>query len=468
MMLCDAVQVPEIIITNEIENIKGHWFHTNRTFNYREVAIKLSTFTAYRSTFRLEKFLKRLHFQGDHLDYKQLNLNNLTQLEELKLDFIIPDGTDELSAEVSDINLPNLRILDIAGIDPTLFDFDLKIVLITPKLEKLKYDFFTSMSLAHPDTIDHLEVRDDDDDVLSEIGHSLTNVQYLKFDQNIPWNDDILLKFPKLKTLMCNLFDSDDYEAGLYKLGDLVEQKSILNRPEVRIFYQSVELVNGDKINDFESAKSILAFQMNNYNTLCDSISYDDNHLLHYNELMELVKGNLPDDFFHKYRHIPSIFVSEEVSQEHCLQFLIRLEYLQNLHIRNESLEQSFYDGLCEINQLTELHVENTSSLIISYDFLFKLKLLEEFVTNCDLSELLDLTLALFIHLKNFKKINFFCHDALITICNNVPYSNGYRLTRQVHQGTWRYPLFEIRNIDFVHLSHLVNQLKNDRMVELQ
>lgn len=35
MFFCDEVQIPEIIISDKIENIKNYWFYSSKQFNYK-------------------------------------------------------------------------------------------------------------------------------------------------------------------------------------------------------------------------------------------------------------------------------------------------------------------------------------------------------------------------------------------------------------------------------------------------
>lgn len=474
MLWCVEVKVPEIIITNKIEDIKDSWFYTNRSFNYRD-AIKMSTFTAYRSAFRLDKCLKRLHFQSDYSDFKRLNLNNLTQLEELKIHLRISDEEIyDVTLDESLINLPNLKILDIADYDKIQFVESMSLVLTLPKLKALKNDCFDWITLSHPDTITHIEVSDYDEAFgAGNNANSLTNVEYLKIDQNIRWGDEILLENPKLKTLLCNQFDSDYYDDSLELLREFIEQKRTSKRSELQIFFQSVELVDVHKIDECPSPQSILAFQMSNYDYLCDNISYGERDSLDYNELMTLVEGSLPDDFFEKFRNIPSVFVSSgAVNQEHLLKFLQKLKFLKTLCLRNTFLDQNFYDGLYEVGQLTDL-IFSKSTLIVSFDFLFKLKLLETMSIYQESPELLDASLALFNELKYFREVEFFYGQQVVEI-NKSDYeldSNrlySFRRCKLTHQGSLRQTLFAKERIDFDELSHLVNEHKNGRMAQSQ
>lgn len=460
MLLCEAVRVPEVIISNKIENIRGRWFHTDRPFNYKD-AITMSTFNAVRSKFQLEKFLKRLHFDGWHSYdsyeyYKQLKLNRFTQLEELKINSNIPRSVN-LTLEGNAIRLPNLKILDIVDYDFSRYadDYDQKIVLATPQLKALKSDSLKYISLAHPDTITYLEL--DFYHSAAAIAPSFTNVQYLKIVREVPQSHTILSDYLRLRTFVCNqLWGAVSPTRRLPLIRGIFDQKRIFKRPELRIYYHSVELVDATKIDEFESAKSILRFQMQNYDndTLCDNICFDTDDAFDYTELMELVNGrSLSNDFFVKFRNIRAVKVSGVVEQEHLLQFLNRLENLTALQLIDADLDQSFFDALPEeCSQLAQLHMRN--STIASYDFLFKLKLLERFSIEHNSSEFFDFSLRLFKELKYFWEFCIVRDDENIRMARGL---NEYYFSRSVDSDITRIK----KPSDFEHLVRLVNEHKN-------
>lgn len=95
---------------------------------------------------------------------------------------------------------------------------------------------------------------------------SLKNVEYLKVDWGFLPNKDILSVYPKLSTLACNKFDfyddDEDYAESMNSLRHFLKQK--FKRTGLKIYFQSVELVKADKIEEYELADSILEFQINN------------------------------------------------------------------------------------------------------------------------------------------------------------------------------------------------------------
>lgn len=280
-----------------IENMKYYSVPANKQFNHED-AIDVPTFTTCRSIFRLAEFLQRLHFKGEISVLDQLKLNDLTQLEELRIDLIFP--IDE-TAKVIRLSLPNLKALEIC----THCSDKRRFYLTTPRLKMLKCYMIDKIHLAHPSTIDHLEVE-----IHTGNGDLLKNVEFLKAGGIFPQNENfnIFSVFPKLTTLVCdNRFEFQDKEAAtLNSLRHLVAQKR--KQPEFKIYFKSVELIDREKIDEYQATGSDLAFHFNNYNLLCDKIRL--NKPLDYNELMRLVGDASADDLYNKYSNIESVKIS--------------------------------------------------------------------------------------------------------------------------------------------------------------
>lgn len=401
LSLCASVKISELHISDTIENIKYYWFLTRKQCNHKD-AIDVPRFTVCKSIFRLNECLKRLHLSCCTSDSDLLNLNHLTQLEELRLDVKHP-GIDT----VIHLSLPNLNVLEICTqVSPCYY-------LTTPKLKMFKCVFLFNIRFADYSTIDHLEVNGFTEDV-----RLLKNVQFLKAGHLLHRDVclDILSVFPKLTTLVCEGSYSEHYSAEIAGLRQLVEQK--LKKSGLKIYLESVELIDNVKVDEYESGKSNLVFQISNYNSLSEHSRVQNK--IDYNELMRLVGGVLPDDFYNKFFNIEEVVILDEVdSVNHMWRFLKRLDYLSKLCVDSTVLDQSFYDGLYELGQLTMLEVTNSPLSIVNYDFLFNLKRLRQFYTNDDL-DLFDLALQLFRNTKHFRRITFDFKGACVTLstCN--------------------------------------------------
>lgn len=446
MLLCDEVKVTELVISDKIEDMKDYWFCSNKKFNHKD-AINMRTYTTYRSTFKWDKFLKRLHFKGSYRDYDQLNLNETIGLEQLKIDLDSDDA--DLDHDDIDIILPHLKILEIE-------ECASYVSLNTPKLEMLKCYEYELIRLNNPSTVKYVEVI-----FFNEATKTLNNIHHLNAEWQFLPNDNILSAFPKLTKIECNKFvcyDDDDDVESMASLRHLIKQKG--KRPGLKIYFHSVDMVDTDKVKEYEFAQSILAFQIQNYDSLCGNIAFDNP--LDYNHLMRLVNGTLPDDFYKKYFNIPSVCVNGAVkSQEHLIQFLKKLDYLKILRLENAFFDQKFYDGLNQICSLTELTIDGTNS-IGNYNFLLNFKLLELFYTDRHFRDFRDLPItALFTSLKYFKNTHFYFDKEFIAIGK---FRNVYSFSRYkdlVDGQFMREKLFEKRGMNWDELASFINTLSS-------
>lgn len=429
LRICDEIIITELVISNTIENIKDFWFATNEQYNHKD-AIDVSTFIACRSRFRFEKFLKRLYFKGSYEDYQALDLNKLSHIEQLTIDI---DFVDHAAGPVIDINLPNLKMLH----DRCGYFFVLR--LNTPKLEMLKCDDYhsTPIHLNHPDTINYLELN-----CYYEAAASFKNVKYLKVCRGF---EKIRSAHPKLAHLVCNyrFADEDDNDeerniVSVNAIRQLIKQRG----RSMKIYFQSVKLENVAKIEEYDPDNH-LAFQINNYNSLGDNIFCSE---IEYNELMDMVNGNLPNDFYKKYFNVESIKVTGNVRDaDHLMGFLKRFEYLGYLWLDNSSFDQIFYDFLPQIDQLTCLDLNKSSKPITSYDFLFKLTRLKQFTTDRDSPVFFDLSLALYRQLKYLELICFCYKKYFISIYRHP--TNCYNFLQEVEENGTKELVFEKSDI---------------------
>lgn len=460
LSFCDEVKLKQIIITNDIKNKKEPWFYTKEQFNHND-GIDVTTFLLWRSKFRFDHFIKRLYFRGTYAEYKALNLQDFTQLEQMTM-FCTDNAGRSRTIE---INLPHLKVLH-----ELRWSHNYNVQLNTPKLEMLKCESFDFLTIQHPDSIKHVEFVQHNRGI-----DLLKNVEYLKLDMGfLIRNEHHISSYPKLETLHCIYsFDDDedddeeDYSGGVTHNEFKTEAMNALRQirkqlPYLQIFFQSVELQNLAKIDEYEP-QNHLAFQINNYGTLCDDIFYDDK-FVDYNELMKLVDGNLPVDFYKKYFNIRSMLVTDNVeSVENLVEFLKRLEYLKDLWLQNVSFDQSFYDRLPEMDQLTYLNLDRSVKPITNYDFLFKMNRLTTLQIYRNSAEFFDLTLALYRELKHFIQISFVYEidEESFTIFKTS--TNVYNICRRKENANYRKSetIFEKRGISLDELGRLLIEYKN-------
>ncbi|KAG4065338.1 hypothetical protein HA402_012780 [Bradysia odoriphaga] len=418
MLICDEVPITELIIWNISSSYgsrKDYWQFTNEPFSYTNlIDFNYENKTGHLWTFRLAK-LKRLYYHGGVENPCFWNrLNDLSQLVHLRLEM------NEFyfnALRIIQLDLPNLERLEIGE----GYSDQCELHLNTPKLSMLKCYEFEAIRIADPTTIEHLElVR------YSEAADQLVNLQYLKVNWKAIRHRKIWSIFGKLQTLVCNSFDyddPDDFDSSMQAVRDLF----LIKEPHQKIYFQSVELVYRNTINEYETSKNILAFQISNYGSLCANISHHGP--LDYNELMRLTNGNLPVDFFQKYFNVRSVKVVGEVTNpDHLLWFLKRFEYLNRLEIDSSSISQEVYNQLHAVGQLTRIIVRNNAA-ITDHGVLLKFPLLKEFSTDQSDAHFLDLALALFKGRDFFAKISFNVRDERIWI-QKVWHCGKYHFTR--------------------------------------
>ncbi|KAG4067563.1 hypothetical protein HA402_005335 [Bradysia odoriphaga] len=399
--VCQGVKIPELIISNTIENIKDYWFDTKAQFNIQN-AIDVTTFNSFRSIFRLDKF-KRLYFWGCQSEFVQLNLNDLTQLEQVKIDV-----KDVVGAKHDIyINLPNLKIIEI---DRDWSDRSYTFFITAPKLEMLSCYRFNAIHLTYPNTVIHLETK-----VYTEKFHVLKNLQFLQvvygFLYEVVW-PKIFSIFPKLTTFACS------QNGCQTSIKNFLKEKYRLQRNGLKIYYQSVELDHINKIHEYNSLHpEEFVFQIKNYNSLAEIVTCKFE--ISYNKLMDLLGSKIPSDFYKKYFLTRRIRVENNVeNQDSLFRFLKNFQYLTQLNLCCDSLDQFFYNKLVELDQLSDLTIINSKS-IFNFDFLLKLKRLHCFSTNIDSPQFFYLTTALFRDLKYFCNMDFHYEKQQFRISKN-------------------------------------------------
>lgn len=301
-------------------------------------------------------------------------------------------------------NLPNLKIIDIHTYRDSrqLYRSRYKFMITAPTLEILSCTDFDGIHLSYPSTVKHLKTE-----FYQESFHVLKNLQFL-FVEVIPMMVsclDILSTFPKLSILSCNARISREIE-------NFVQYKRDHQKSEPKIYFLHVEINDIKQIDDHHKHHD-LVFQLINYNSLAETVSVESlSEGIDYNDVMTWTRGKLPDDFFKKYFCNQVVTVRRNVEdQEHLLGFLKNFEYLTELTLGTDSLDQSFYDRLCELDQLTVLEIDSVVPPT-NFDFLFTLKRLKTFAA-CKLKDaeseiFFDLTPKLFTHLKYLQLVAFY------------------------------------------------------------
>lgn len=412
MNICDDIIPPELIISNKVKNVNSYWFYTNKQFNGDDV-INFSTFLAYRSSSELNKSLKRLYFKGDYADFERLKVNDFAQLEQLTLQIELNDSVDDVKQV--HINLPNLRILEISRRGKGLhFNFE-----SVSRLQKLKCLDVTAISLPDRNVINHLEQNLD---CKNETIWPLKYVQYWKVN-TVPPFEETIAAYPALTTLVCSERYYIRESSAMHNLFRFVSHK--LEKPELKICFQSVYLNDQRKLEEYVGAGSILAFQIKNYDSLCG----DTSTTIDYNELMKLCNGTLPDDFHQKFNKINSVFILKDVAKSfHFVEFLRSLSYVMSLDLNLTSFSQFFFDQLPEVCQIERLFISKCKLKITDWNFLLKMKQLRSFLIDQGSVDKCDMVMPMFKQLKRLRRVEFVI-DGVKTIFSKRDNLAGFKRT---------------------------------------
>jgi hypothetical protein len=410
-----SIRINELIINNKVNEFKSSWFLIDKLINYKD-AIKYSLFLSLKSIYNLENNLRSLHFNcinSSDLNFYQLNkLVNLNQLELIIRCKLEKDDNHELK-------LNELRILKISyyNEDYGINAIDKSIIqLNTTNLIYLKCYELISISIVNLNQIKYLETDFYNHNQMIHLKNSLEFYQCNRFPN---LNQDFLYLYPNLKKLSCNLdfsyFGDQEYSELIDTIKFIVNKKTQLKRNDLRIYFQGVEILSQDKIDDFDNGNPTrLSFQLANYNYLDDKLTsvYD----CYYNELMRSIT-TLPNNFFQKYFKIKYVYCNEKIEGHgnHFFWFLSNLKQLKFLSLNNTSLNQSIYDKLPDACQLTYLLI-NENNLILNYDFILNFRILEHFETNQQFLQSTDLAIKSFEKLKYLNYFQFANHNGAVII----------------------------------------------------
>lgn len=232
----------------------------------------------------------------------------------------------------------------------------------------------------------------------------------------------ILSKFPKLKWLDCDAWESYVEKPILL---ELIAYLSSASESDIQIYCTDLKLSpdNLSLVSDYERCLKIsvkkrvptcywdsqlngqFALQLNHYSQLNDNVR--STRWICYNELESLlgtipvgqwpVFGSkesasgrnspanlLPIDFFEKFQNIRGIRVTSRIDQKQFAFFVKNCKKLRELWISDSQLGQSFFDELPAMSSLSVLKIKEANDL--SMDFLLRISRLRAFWTNRRLS----------------------------------------------------------------------------------
>lgn len=458
--LCDNLKVEELIIAGRREEYKHWWFYTNKPLNYED-SVSLKTFTAFKSDYKLEQNLKRLHIRyGPSQRFHFRCLDGFNRLEQLDVDSISYDSVYCFQA----INLINLRILRLRYIQDQVKEARLH--LKTPKLKILWCSNLNLIRVADPLTVVRLETTT----YVSKIKR-FKNLEFLQVNYVRDLDLDVLSYFGKLKQLHLitdpAIFGQNFHEKKLNTTIDYILKQKLLLGSDVRIFFHGVEMVDR-QLRQIGMSRSRLDFMLRNYHHLADNLYFVVD--VDLTELLMLTfapsVGNcchIPVDFFHKFYNIQAVFTnSTRLNETVLIWFLKQIKNLRILNFFNANFNQSFYDvHIPGYRQLTTLAIIcELNEPNINFDFILRIKQLTYLRTNLQFNNSFELAVRSFNEKRNLTEVEFRKKGDLVKISRNQSNQKYNLFCNKLENGLPGPLTYARRNIDREQLVTHCNELR--------
>ena len=325
-------------------------------------------FTLNNSLFNVQ-FLRRLKiddYGSGAIKLSLINLiNKLEHLIELEITLYLED-------EHSILSLPKLKALSIFVCRRSRNQF---LQLNTSRLEFVKlqcYQLESIIKFSQPSSIEHLSVE--------------------KLNEN--FIENTLALFQNLKSIFINCKHEE--------IGELLIQKSSLEKREIKVYFKNVQLLEDDFNQEFISGNVFLVnldnlnhdrqllpnFKkiMQNYERLVNCHNFQ---MLNYSKQAKQMKSDLiPSNFFGKFFNIQIMHVRGAVKDEyHLTNFIKNCHNLYELKLSKSLLTNTFYSALPAISSLDNLFIYEDRKKIHFESFIFKLHFLKDLRTNKELHE---------------------------------------------------------------------------------
>ena len=443
----DILLVNSLLGCNYNGRTRSFWFST-KTPKYNEDPISLKSFLIYKTIFNLENQLKRLHLNHNHLlknfpfhyfkdiyDFNdnlqdgnllqvftanslQFALNGLRELRQLEI-FSLHLSVHEFSKARKEgkceIELPSLEIFVLDG------DLDFIIDLNAPQLRVLQASHMENVCIREPRSVKRIHTTCNPfrlnpfvnlECLFLEI--QTRNGDPIRFDRSVDrfrWISDELSDLNSLERLYLTADLKEEINISQLKmhLEDLHHHKTMEKGQEFRIYFQGVELVHFDKIDEYKSQNcGLLKFQIENFDLLQDLPDFEK---LNYEMLMKFSENSLPPQFFEKFATIHEVSTSHEPDLRLLLAFLNHLQFLTELTFRCSfkcpGLKKDDFNTF--FKQLNAPRLKGLSfgdgKTSFNWELLFKFKELSYLSLGASLE--LDLVSRLFERLKNLSRLYF-------------------------------------------------------------
>lgn len=355
---------------------------------------------------------------------------------------------------MADINLPNLRILNLYLKKKRNKDLgSQRLIVDSPKLQILSIrnyiDNLNFIEIINPNTLVSLEINCRY--LLNDL-KKYSNLEILKYLSLIDrWpHSDIFLTLPESLTLLSfRIFHPNNAST----IKELLDCKKEMNRSQLKIYINGVHFKSVDDYDALTRYEKKLFETMNIFEMfLNDSYRLEDCSGHKCIDLSDkpdniIYELNRMPNFFVKFNNIQELIFNRKLEINSIINFLGNCPRLVKLKLINPYLNQEFYDRLPELCPLLmEFKLKEDLGNDINIDFVYRLKLLRSFHIPFEIP-IDDFVILIFERLKSlndfqYKKLN------LSIIKTNVDQYKLTHLTNFFLNPEWSYlSLKELNNL---------------------
>ena len=435
----DLLGVEELAVSDDksLCTEPEYWYLTDR-----QILADVISWCSFASAKSLPPNLtRRLKFLHIHLnDAALLNFERFNHFEQL---VHLEVKAKARCRKPMTLTLPELKVLYIRHCQFGSF------VLKTPKLEVLACEVLKGIRVVYSRR-------------LKQLSCGYTGVRYMARFKNLQILqcrcrlDDLnfihLACWKDLKELSVTLDLASKRRAEKFQswLAKIRNQRTVLGRPDVKLYLNDVLLDDDDQILKQKvsaTAHDLHAFWFKNWRSLRRD-SYPALTKLSYGELMRL-DVDLSSDFFKRFPSIRSLTAVGRVDREQFEWFLQNASSLRVLTLTNTSLDQSLIERLPAITpRLTSLEIYRSE--VTSFDFILQFEQLQSFRTDRQLGSL-DLAARAFEQLKELVSFRFSTDDQLVKI-DRVPRKESYKLSLYMVKHNVEIQITELENLSWYEL----------------
>lgn len=416
--IVDKLNLESILVSHGKLPLNQRWFRTCRPIN--SYVLKMLDYSVLRCDSPTLSGLKQLQIiSTDFSNFERYNLkslfnqiSSLTRLEHLELIGLMMEKSNLVELNSSSLHTLNIERVELA-----------RITLNTPNLKFLRVDLFESydnkIHFSHPQSIQLLITNFYEKKSIT----SLSNLQYLyicqKFllkdiqEDEVPGRLDSLFlnKLPSLKELQFYL--------EVRTLHHLAEQKRLLKRDTLRLFFCGVELVDDD-------LELLPKTDWSPYTTLSHIvIEFYAEHHRRTASILPFAKRLIYDDIGHCLHKLPKELMNKFVNLCSCevngpvgdvamfANFLKCFKGLKTLHVEKSNLSQDFFNELPQLQPVLDRLEINTDE---DLDFDFILQFVDVNFLYIDKSLSIDFVYSVFEKFGDLRFFFFFSVDNEISL----------------------------------------------------